>query len=132
MAAKTSSGGWKPGQSGNPGGRKRGVDLDTVLAKIGCTRLGVASTAWEQLIAIVEDGGKNFDRSTYRWALETQLHYTLGRPTERMELAVEQSSPSAVKWAAVPLADRRKLLEAAQALGALSEPDEAGDGTTEH
>lgn len=104
---------WKPGQSGNPGGRKRGIEkmFQELIGKLEFDdRKG-----FEALIArLAKIAFTGADRDSVA-AIKLMFERALGHPAQEVELTGDVTSTTAapaVDWSRVPLELRRQLLAA--------------------
>jgi hypothetical protein len=78
---------FKPGQSGNPGGRKRSKSLGKLMR----LRYGHdAATLIDRLEKFSDPQGRRVPKKLQLEATELLLAYHAGRPTQRMDLDIDQ------------------------------------------
>jgi hypothetical protein len=125
---------WKPGQSGNPGGRARGLER--------MTRDEIAAMTWTEMAEdgteTVYQGWQALRRRLFLIGMYSEpreaiaaikLLHERGYGSPKQEVVFEDKTPAEqeIDWSQVSLERRRQLLESALEIGAL-----AGESNTEH
>lgn len=123
--------GWKPGQSGNPGGRPR------IVKAFQDANLDPKEIRGEVLTRLVA-AMRELDRTSASWRMcVTRLADLLGlKPRQQIDLHVEDPATNAtgIDWSRVPLERRREIEAVLRELEALEDvpPDGDSGGVTEH
>lgn len=121
---------FKPGQSGNPNGRIKGIER--------MTREEVEAFTWEDDELGLMTGWKALRRRAWLLAMRADPKEAIrymqwldarahGQPKQSLEVAAEVTTNEQTDWATIPLERRVQLLELAEAAGLLD-----GDISTEH
>jgi hypothetical protein len=97
-----------PGQSGNPGGRP---SIAKALEANGLTSTSLTAEVVKRLVEAMRDldPGDRHEGASWRFAVETLLHYTHGKPKEHVQVDLPKSPVDTSKLTDAELA----LLEAA-------------------
>lgn len=107
---------WRPGQSGNPGGKRKGIDA-LVREQIGDdTGIAILKVHAELAQGRIPEGIEieKFSGRDMAASAAIVLDRLWGKPKQSVEFTNEPAHEAAVDWSAVPEDERRKLLEAAE------------------
>ncbi len=120
--------GWKPGQSGNPSGRKRGLERELRDALSALAPGGDAVKAFAaRLYEIALSGDHKDSIASIKLAFERGW----GLPKQTIAIEDDNATPG-IDWSKVSVEQRRALLRVLLATGALDGPAVSDDGPTEH
>jgi hypothetical protein len=116
---KPGDGRFKPGQSGNPGGRAKGVERIAreavegreYLARNGETYRGAAAMLHVLIDIATSPTAQDRDR---REAANAVLDRGWGKPKQTIDVVEAQHAEASIDWSAVPEAERLELLKAAE------------------
>lgn len=119
MTFKPGEGRWKPGQSGNPAGRAKGVERIAreavegreYVARNGETYRGAAAMVQVLIDIATDPAAQDRDR---REAANAVLDRGWGKPKQTIDVAEATHAETPIDWAAVPEAERVELLRAAE------------------
>jgi hypothetical protein len=120
------------GQSGNPGGRKRGAERrfrDVAEARVYTAKDGTEYTGLDAMAHVLLDIAYDHregarDRLA---AVSTYVDRGWGRVKQEVELSSDGAQTQAIDWSKYSVEEQAQYLELALRLGAI-----ADDGTTEH
>jgi hypothetical protein len=129
---------WKPGTSGNPGGRALSVTRAT-RAQIAALEYDFGAPVgvlkgWDALryrLWLIGMTGEDKDSIT---AIRVLFERGYGQPLQKVKIE-EEDAPAAFDWSKVPIEKRKSLLEAAREIELLVAPAtelEPDRGPTEH